>query len=166
MIRYAAAAAALLSLSQAAVAQTTPCLTRQEVQSLFALAAPSLIDAAAKKCASNLPPEAFLRSGAPAMVERLRSEANVSGRSVVPIIEKIAGEKMPEGLSEDTTQGLIRDVIGAEVTKDINPKDCGLISELTGSLAPLPSANLATMIAAILELGASKGKAPFRICES
>jgi len=165
MIRFAAAAA-LLALSQTAAAQTNACLTRQEVRSVFALAAPSLVDAAAKKCGPALPADAFLRTGAPAMVERLRAEGKLEGRNVTAAIEKLAGEKMPEGLSEETTQGLVRDMIGAELTKDIDPKDCGVINELVSSLSPLPGANLATMIAAILELGGSKGKAPFRICES
>ena len=165
MIRFAAAAA-LIALSQAAAAQTGACLTRQEVRGLFAFTAPSLVEAAAKKCAPVLSADAFLRTGAPAMVERLHAEGMAQGGSITGALEKIAGKQLPEGLSEETVRSLVRDMIGAELTKDMNPKDCGLVNELVSSLSPLPSANLATMIAAILELGGSKGKTPFRICES
>ena len=164
MIRFAAAAA-FLALPQVVAAQT-PCLTRQEVRTLIAFTAPSLIEAAANKCAPTLPADAFLRTGAPAMIERLRGESRAEAEGITAVVEKLAGEKLPQGLSQETMRGLIRDMLGAEFSKDINPKDCSPINELTSSLSQLPAANIATMISVILELGGSDKKAPFRICES
>jgi hypothetical protein len=164
MIRFAAAAA-LLALPQVVAAQT-PCLTRQEVRTLIAFTAPSVIDAASRRCGPTLPADAFLRTDAPAMIERLRGESRAEAQGVTAVMEKLAGDKLPQGLSEETMRGLIRDTLGAEISKDINPKDCSLINELTASLSPLPAANIATMVSVILELGGSDKKAPFRICES
>ena len=164
MIKFATAAA-FLALPQTVAAQT-PCLTRQEVRTLIAFTAPSLIEAAANKCAPTLPADAFLRTSAPAMIERLRGESRADAEGITAVVEKLAGEKLPQGLSQETMRGLIRDMLGAEFSKDINPKDCSPINELTSSLSPLPAANIATMISVILELGGSDKKAPFRICES
>ena len=164
MIRIATAAV-LLALPQTAAAQADACLTRQEVKTLVAFATPSMLDATAKKCAAALPADAFLRTGVAAMVERLRIEGRAETGAIIPVIEKLAGEKMPAGLSEETTQGLVRDVVGAEVAKDIDPKNCGAINELASALSPLPAANIASLMLAILELGGSDKKSPFRICE-
>lgn len=165
MIRIAMTAA-LLALPQAAAAHADACLTRAEVRTLIAFATPSLLEAATRICTSALPADAFLRVGAPAMVERLRTESQDEAGRIIPVIEKLAGEKMPPGLSEETTQGLVRDIVGAELAKDIKPGDCRVIDTVASSLAPLPAGNIATLMAAILELGMAKNeKAPFRICE-
>ena len=165
MIRYAMAAA-LLALPQAAAAQANACLTRAEVRTLIVFATPSLVEAASRKCAAALPADSFLRTGAGAMVERLRGESKAEAGSIITVIEKLAGEKMPSGLSEETTQSLVRDIVGAELAKDIDPKNCGTIDAVASSLSPLPASNIATLTAALLELGAGKDKkAPFRICE-
>jgi len=165
MIRIAMAAA-LLALPQAAAAQADACLTREEVRTLIAFATPSVLEAASRTCASAIPAEAFLRTGAPAMVERLRSESRAEPGSIIRVIEKLAGKKMPQGLSEETTQSLVRDIVGAELAKDIKPTDCQMIDAVASSLSPLPASNISTLVVAIMELGAGKDKkSPFRICK-
>ena len=165
MIRFAMAAT-LLALPQAAAAQADACLAREEVRTLIVFATPSLLEAASRTCASAVPADAFLRTGAPAMAERLRAESSAEAGNIIPVIEKLAGKEMPQGLSEETTRGLVRDIVGAEVAKGIKPRDCRVIDAVASSLSPLPAINIATLTAAILELGAGKDKkTPFRICE-
>ena len=164
MIRYAMAAA-LLALPQAAAAQANACLARHEVRTLFAFLAPTLVDSAAKKCVTVLPADAFLRTDAPAMVERLRTESEAQSSGFAAVLEKMSGKKIPEGLSEETMRSLMRDIIGTEFTKGIKPGDCGPINELVSALAPLPGANIGTIAAILLEAGGSKAKSPLKICE-
>jgi hypothetical protein len=166
MIRFAGAAA-FLALAQASAAQASTCFTVQEVKTLVALSAPSLVDAAAKKCASFLPEGAFLRTGAQAMAERLRSEAKAH-QNVTPVIEKLAGEKMPAGLSEATIRSMVDEMLGMELMKDIKPDDCASVNDLASSLAQLSGATLADMVSAILVLSQSEKEpdSSFPICES
>ena len=104
MIRIAMAAA-LLVLPQAAAAQADACLTREEVRTLIVFATPSVLEAASRTCTSAVPADAFLRTGASAMVERLRAESRTEAGSIIPLIEKMAGKTMPEGLSAEPDPG-------------------------------------------------------------
>jgi hypothetical protein len=167
MIRSAALAslAATLLLPQVAVAQGKACLTRQELSNLFVFAAPPLVDAAAKKCSSELPAGAFLRTGGRQLAERLRGEATGNDAAIAATFAKLAGEEIPEGISGETLQLLIRDVVAIEFAKDIKAKDCGKIDEVIAALAPLPGRNIGTLMAVLMELGGGGGEAaPFRIC--
>ncbi len=164
MIKFALFAA-LLATPQIAAAQTQPCLTRQELSNVFMLAAPALIEAAAKKCATTLPASAFLRTGGKQLAERLRREGGVDAGALTATFAKFSGKEMPRGISAETLNSLVRDVVAAEFANDIKPQDCGKIDDITGALAPLPARNLGTLMTALVELGTGgKQAGPFRVC--
>ena len=159
-------AAALLTAPQIAVAQEpVPCLTSSEATDLVIFVAPTLIDGVARKCTASLPEAAFLRTGAGTMTARLRGEGD-RWSAVRGSLEKIAGEKMPKGLTEETTRRVFEEALTAAMLEDIDTEDCLSIDRMLGALAPLPAANLGTLFATILELGAKDDDSdtPFRIC--
>jgi hypothetical protein len=157
--------AALVALPQTALLSAPPCVTRQEAGNLLMLAAPAMIETAARKCGTSLPAGAFLSSNGERLAQRLRSEAPVDAVAVAAALAKFSGKQMPSGVSAETMQGLVRDVVAFEFAKDINPEDCGTIDEIVGALAPLPARNLGTLVIALLALGSGgKKTASFKIC--
>lgn len=164
MIKFTIAAILMIG-AEAASAQDNACLTPEEARTLIGFAAPSLIEGAAAQCATSLPADAFLHTGATEMIERLRAEATAAGGDFGAILEKVGGKGMPAGVSEETTRSLMRDMFSAKLAEEIKPEDCGAISRLTSSFAPMSVDNLAALVGAILELVGPDKNAPLRICE-
>ena len=164
MIRFIACAALLLTPSIGSAQGA--CLTRQEVGSLMVFVAPSVIEAAAAKCAPSLPEASFLRYGYREMVSRLRAENAANGAELKAMFGKVAGEKLPEGVKDETFRTMIEEMIGAEFGNDLKVKDCAAVDELTAALAPLPARNIAAIFGSILALSEGDGKKPpFQMCK-
>ena len=81
-------------------------------------------------------------------------------------IEKVGDVKLPAGVSDATAKALMQEVIGSLLMAEIKAGDCATVDELTRALAPLPSDNLGTLAALLLQLGGKDDgkKAEFRIC--
>jgi hypothetical protein len=159
-------AAALLSAPQIGAAQEpVPCLTSAEATDLVIFVAPTLIEGVAGNCAASLPRSASLRTGAGALAQKLRGDGD-RWSAVRGSLEKIGGEKMPAGLSEETTRKVFEEAMTAAMLAEVDAVDCPSIDRMLGALAPLPAANLGTLFATILELGTKDddSDAPFRIC--
>ncbi len=163
MTRFAALLA-LIALPQAAAAQTGQCVTRAEVGNLFVFAMPALVDTAIRRCEAALPADAFLRTGGRQLAERLRGEGAADAAGLTATFGKLAGRDVPAGLSTETLQLLVRDIVSTQLANDIKPKDCGKIDTLASALAPLPARNLGTLMVALMELGTSGKKGPFTFC--
>lgn len=170
MIRILACSAALLFSDVAAAAGPRPCLTRDELSSLIVFVAPSAIEAAAKQCASRLAEGAFLRGPHRELIDRLRAEARADRADMRTILAKLSGEKMPEGIKDETLQSLVEDVMGAEFGKEIKPSNCAAADALAFAVAPLPARNIGVLIAAMAELAeedeGDSEKSPFSMCPS
>lgn len=150
---------------QPGFARERPCLTAAEAKALATFVLPGLVDGLAERCRGSLPREAYLR-GAPAsaLSDRLRREAAPHWPLARASIEKLNGEKLPT-LFGDRLVRIMAEGIAADLTlKEFERADCAAASELVGGLAPLPSANFAAVVSALIALGADEKDGPIRIC--
>ena len=160
---HAIAAAALL------LAQTAPagqCLTRAEAADVMATTVPYMVDAVARKCAAALPANAFLRTGSAPLIQRLRAES--AGRPATSgAIGKIFGSDMPAEVRPETLAQLFGEAMAGEMVKDVKSEDCPEADRLVAALAPLPAANLGSLVVTFIEFGNGKeGDPPFPICDA
>jgi hypothetical protein len=151
--------AALFLLAQANAGQQT-CLPPAEAGRHAAAILPSMIDAAARQCASHLPEGAFLRSGAGAIAQRLRAETTAGDRAAaVAAILALTGQAPASGQDPDR----MIDVLTAGFASALEPAQCGGASDLLEALAPLPAANFGKAFGAILGTMAAESE-PSPIC--
>jgi len=145
-----------------------PCLTPPEAKALATFVLPGLVDGLAKRCERTLPREAFLRqSDTRALAERLRRDAAPSWPAARLAIEKLNGARLPSFLGDRFLMNAAEGTAADLVLQDFDHKDCGALNDLVTGLAPLPSANFSSVIAALIALGgdgAAGADAPLRIC--
>jgi hypothetical protein len=153
-------AASLLILAQANAGQQA-CLPPAEAGRHAAAILPSMIDAAARQCASHLPEAAFLRSGAGALAQRLRAETTARARAAaVTAVLALTGQAPASGQDPDR----MIDVLTAGFASALEPAQCRGASDLLEALAPLPTANFAKAFGAILGTMAAGSDEPSPIC--
>ena len=161
--------AAMLALPQPGFspADEKPCLSRAEAADMGAFFMPAIIDGVARKCSAALPGSAFLKGAHRPLTARLRQEQPARWPRAKAAIEKIGGKKMPSLFGEEFVQKMAEATVTGMALQKIGAKDCGTVSEVLGTIAPLPAANFGRLFALLMEAGAA-GKAedrPFRICE-
>lgn len=145
-----------------------PCLTPLEAKALATFVLPGLVDGLAKRCERALPREAFLRQpDTRVLAERLRRDAAPSWPAARLAIEKLNGSRLPSFLGDRFLMNAAESTAADLVLQDFDRKDCGALDDLVTGLAPLPSANFSSVIAALIALGgdgAAGADAPLRIC--
>lgn len=150
-------------------ASQRPCLTPVEAKGLATFVLPGLLDGLAQRCRGSLGREAFLRLPAnEALSQRLRRDGDGSWPVAKAAIEKLNGERLP-GLFGERFIKTIAEATAADLTlRDFDKANCGAANDLVEGLAPLPSANFSSAIAALIALGADKADAdaPLRICSA
>jgi hypothetical protein len=157
----------------AAQAQTTTCLTEPEATALFEYALPELLNSVAKTCGPALPKSAFLTSQAAELVARYRASGGTSWPLAKAAFLKSAGDdeegaKVLAALPDDAMKSLLGAGLAAAITGDIKPADCERADKLIAALAPLPAANLSTILVQLISLtGGEAGKDnDFQICKA
>lgn len=163
-MKWTIAALALMG-AQAADAATPPaCITRAQVTEATLFILPTLLDAVADKCRPSLPAGAYLLNGGRALSQRLGASSPEHWAGARAALESFGKDKMPGGLSAETTRGLIRDMLAGDALKKVTAADCGRIDEVAEALSPLPPQNLGRLVALLIQLGSEgKAKAPL-IC--
>ena len=165
MIKLFLAGLALVAPGVAAAQKPpSPCMSRDEVAAVAGVFVPTVIEGAATRCGPALPAAAFLRSGSQAFAERLRRESDWPLARTA--LARVAGGKLPQGVSDKTLRAFVDEFIAAKVVQDLALADCAVIDRLAGALSPLPAQNIGTIIAGLIKLGAKdddKGN-PFRVC--
>lgn len=145
-----------------------PCLTPPEAKALATFVLPGLIDGLAKRCERNLPREAFLRqTNSRALADILRRDGAASWPAARQAIEKLNGGRLPSFLGDRFLMNAAEGTAADLVLQDFDRRDCGAINDLVTGLAPLPSANFSSVIAALIALGgdgAAGADAPLQIC--
>jgi hypothetical protein len=159
------------SVAQAQAAST--CLTEPVATALFEYALPELLDSVATKCGPELPKSAFLASQAPPLVAKYRVSGGASWPLAKAAFLKSAGSddtggKILAAMPDDAVKSLLSAGIATVITGDIKAKDCPRIDKLVAALAPLPAANLSTLIVQLMSLtGGGSGKDDdFQICKA
>jgi len=152
--------AALLVLAQAGGGQQA-CIPPALAGAHAAALLPSMIDAAARHCAAHLPANAFLRSGAGALAQRLRAETAADRAAAVQTVIAITGQSRPMRVQDPDR---MVDLLAAAYTASMEPAQCRGASDLLEALAPLPTANFARAFGAILGTMAAGSDEPSPIC--
>jgi hypothetical protein len=163
------AIALLVNASAAAAvpvkAAEPPCVTKAEFRSLSLFVLPSVIEGAAARCEAHLPVDAYLLNGARRLANTVAREREIHKPGATAALARIAGGKVPEGLSGDTIALLVTELTRSELLKNLDGKGCVDVDETATLLAPLPAENLVGLVGQLMRLGTRADKRPpFRIC--
>jgi hypothetical protein len=149
--------AALLAAAPAEPAKRS-CLTEAQLEDLTFFALPPMLDGLATKCGPSLPADAYVLNGGRALARTLEPEGLRRFAGANSALGAMGSSKLPPGISASTAIGLLRDTAATELFGKLTPEDCVRANRLAELLSPLPSDNLAGLIAVIIELGVADGK--------
>lgn len=144
-----------------------PCLSPIEAKELATFVLPGLVEGLASRCRGSLGRDAFLRTSAnAALAQRLRRDGAPSWPVAKSAIEKLNGNRLPGLFGESFIKTVAEGAAADIVLRPFDRSDCGATNELVAGLAPLPSSNFSSVIAALIALGADSAdeNAPLRIC--
>ncbi|MGE5722533.1 MAG: hypothetical protein ACM3YM_08735 [Sphingomonadales bacterium] len=163
MTRYLAAAALSVAPIQARAAELAS-LDKEELTAV--LMAPPFIEGASERCSSFLPAGAFLRTGCAGLAARLTREANIPSGRLMAVSTRIAG-KAPGPLSGATMAMVSHDVVKSEPASKLKASDRAAFNQIAEAIAPLPAANVAQLIGAIMVLAPDTGnKTGLHVCRA
>ena len=146
--------AAALVLSQAAPAPR-PCVTRQEAGDMAIAFLPVLVSAVAQRCRAHLPATSFLSSRSADWVERLRRDAEPRRESALRGLSKVTEAPAPAGVGGGAAFDFVAGLVTAGLVSDVRPAACADIDSLAEAASPLPSENVAQIVASTLSLATS-----------
>lgn len=178
-LRLTASFAALLSLSQPAMAQGTACVKPADLADATTYAMPLFIEGLQSKCAGALPEESFVRSQGAAFAQKfapLRDEAWPGARRVlVSFIERETGaDRKDAQAAQPAVGGVIQNLMRMEgdelrpfvdaiatqmIAEQIEPATCADVEKVMPLLAPLPPENYGALLATILGMVGKDDKA-------
>ncbi len=152
---------ALLSLSQSAFAQPAQpakCLTVVQAEALVTYLLPKAVDATRAKCSASLPATSPLLAKNSARLANYRAASETAWPNAKSAVSVLAGQNLPPEI-EDTLLRPIADAMFTQlIGEEIKPKDCVLIDKIYTDLAPMPSANLASLAITIVQATAKDDK--------
>ncbi|MDT8757970.1 hypothetical protein MZO42_04605 [Sphingomonas psychrotolerans] len=133
-----------------------PCLTPVEAQALIIALMPPAVRAVGGACNSALPSVAYLRTNADRLGQRYTAPAIAAKPAAASALGKISGTG--DKITPDTFDTFANMLVGELVTKGIKPDVCAKVDRVAALLDPLPPANLAGFVAAILEFTSEDSK--------
>jgi hypothetical protein len=156
-----ALALALCGLGQSAMAQTVApprCLNVKQAEALVTYLLPKAVDASRVKCSASLPATSPLMIQNSERLARYQAASETSWPQAKNAVKLLAGTNFPmemdDALLRPIADALFTQLIGAE----IKPKDCALIGKIYGDLAPMPSANLASLAVTVVQATAKEDR--------
>lgn len=172
MFQHFATMTALAGLcaAQAATAQT-PCMTSIEAKSVVSAALPDLVLAISNKCKPALAADAYLSKSGAILSGKFKSSANAAWPAAKKAVLKVGGEnaQLLANLPDETSRALLSVGINAIITNGMTTEKCGVTNRILAALDPLPPANFADAMSAVIETELAKPKPagkqpPFKIC--
>ncbi|HEX8641948.1 MAG TPA: hypothetical protein VF704_12450 [Allosphingosinicella sp.] len=149
-------AAALVAAQGAQAAQAPrPCVTRQEAGDMAIAFMPVLVGAVAQRCRPYLPATAFLADRSAQWVERLRRDAEPRRESALRGLSKVTAMPAPPGVGGAVAFDFLAGLVTAGFISDVTPASCADIDTLAEAVSPLPSENVARIVASTLSLAGS-----------
>lgn len=152
------AAAVLVSAPGIASAAQPVCLSQTEATSLLAYALPQAIDGTAKRCASVLPANAFLRQHGGDLAARYAGQKDKYWPQAKLAFLKAAGDDAASTLRrlpDDTTRQLADTFVEGFVAQRIALKSCDALDLAIDLLSPLPPENTAGLIALTMKVASN-----------
>lgn len=145
----------------AAMAAEPVCISKAEATSLIAYALPQAINGTAKRCASSLPADAFLRTKGPGLAARYAAQKDRYWPKAKPALLKAlntqggGSSNMMTGLPDDTLRQMADVFVEGFVSQRIAPKSCKQLDLAIDLLSPLPPENTAGLIALSMDVAGS-----------
>jgi hypothetical protein len=158
---------------------TVNCVSRAETQAMTAFFMPALVDVVAKQCSgafldksgkdtSGFQPAMLSLSGQyePASNEAWPLAKGVIARIISQRSTKKIGDRFVASMIENGDPNTIRALAASFIiTKPIKPKTCSLINRVLPDFAQLPSKNVTSLMAILIEeIAVDSQKMPFTIC--
>lgn len=164
MHAFAKAAAIALAVMPGIAAAAEPvCLTDAEATSLITYALPQAISGTAKRCASTLPADAYLRRHGNDLAARYAVQKDRYWPKAKPAMLKALGASgsdagnMTRNLDDATLRQLADVFVEGFVAQKIAPKSCDKLDVAIDLLSPLPPENTAGLIALTMEVASTAG---------
>ena len=165
-----AVVAIALVLAQQPARAAPPCVSRAEAADMVLFMLPTFVDRVGDRCRNSLPQTSFLTSNGRAFAERVRREGGDRWPSARNVLKRIAGDRIPPFLGDETLRRMSLEAIGAKIIEDVKTKDCEAIDEAFGLLAPLPVDNIGRLGALFVAEGGSRkdnsSGVAFTVCPS
>jgi hypothetical protein len=147
--------------AQAEAAAAAPeCLTRGEIRGMVAYMMPTVLSAAAAKCAPGLPSTAFFATRAPQLITELEPGRAAAFPMAKQAFKKFGGKgdssanAIFDALPEEAFGPIIEAVVSEKLTGEIKPESCGDIDRVMTAMAPLPGSNMIDLITEAVVLAA------------
>ena len=155
---------AILALPTAAVAQTArPCISVAENEAVVSYILPSLVTKIAAKCGTNAP---YLARQGKRLAASLIANSDAAWTPARVAAARVTSQTVPaDGAGGRIAKAAVGPALADGIAGGFNAKACATTDRLMEQLAPLPTENLAGVLALFLELGiADNDKVPYRVC--
>ena len=153
-----------LALAATSLAAAPACVTEAEARSLATFALPAAIETVASRCATVLPGSDWLARGGAPLATRYRKDGGGAVGPALSAVERLLGQRMPTFLDGGTMQRIAEGAIAERVSSAVKLADCAAISRVAEHLSPLPLANAAALIVALIQLDPKTARAGLSIC--
>lgn len=146
--------------AQAQAAAAPQCLTRGEIRGMVAYVMPTVLSAAAAKCAPGLPSTAFFATRAPQLITELEPGRAAAFPMAKQAFKKFGGKgdsstsAIFDALPEEAFGPIIEAVVSEKLTGEIKHESCGDIDRVMTAMAPLPGSNMIDLITEAVVLAA------------
>lgn len=168
-LRMAATTAAILALSQPALAQGSQCVQPADLADATTYTMPLAIEALQTKCVDVLPADSFVMSEGDAFATRFMplNDAAWPGarRFLMTFIENEAGGDDDAAPGEQSSAGFVKllaeipgedlrpfveAIVREMIAEDVQPGTCADVEKVLPLLAPLPPENYGALVATII----------------
>lgn len=169
-------AAGILVIAPGIAQAQAPCLTPSEVSSLVSYAMPSVIEGTAKRCATALAPNAFLRTDGERLAARYSQRKDAAWPRAKAAFMKIGnsddsnGAEFFRNMPDKVQRDMLDVIIPGLVSQEIGLDKCLDLDNFARLLAPLPPENTAELVGLVAGLASKPGDdskpGKLRICTS
>jgi hypothetical protein len=160
----AMAFAALVS-AQAAQAQQQACVAPEDLGDTVIYAMPIAYDAFSTRCAARLNANGFMARGGDTFIDGFRARQDVAWPGAFRLLKTFMAQDsadkgganadmtaMIAALPEESLRPFVDGLVGQMIAEEIKPESCDKIERGLELLSPLPTENVAGLIAFIAEL--------------
>lgn len=134
-----------------AAAQSKPCLTAPEAESLALVALPEIIAETGRVCAARLPAASLIRRAQGPLLARYRAAADAAWPAAQNAITKLSDPAAILLLQSEYARPVLTSLITPLIVGRIALADCGTIDRLVTLLEPLPPRNTAGVVVTVLQ---------------
>lgn len=160
-----AMAIAALVTAQTAQAQQQACVAPDDLGDTVIYAMPIAYDAVSTKCASQLKTDGFMARSGGTFIDGFRARQNVAWPGAFRLLKTFMAQDNAEdggtnanmtamiaALPEESLRPFVDGLVGQMIAEEIKPESCGQIERGLELLSPLPTDNVAGLIAFVAEL--------------